>query len=747
MTKLKGLSLSVVAIMLIGGCGGSSDSSTATTAADVAVSGAAVDGYLKGATVCLDIDDNGLCDLATEPATSTTATGGYALTLTAAQAALGAPLLVYGGIDVDTQEWFGGRLKASIGSSGTINITPLTTMVESVVSNGSTLADAEQQVATALGLSDATQVNSDPVALYVSNPEVMKAALTVQKIVEVLAKAATTASTTGLTTDKAISDVYASLATAITTVAAAGTTSGMAAIVTSAAAETGSTIDAGVAATAQLIETAVSDTIDVTTDLSDASLFIDATAEAVEATVEAAVTNGDTSAVVDDSATAVTLVPTDPVALAVGNVFAAYTLAITAEQAAEISVALGAQEATAANIAALTVTSTIGTDTAIAALVTAVNAAQLALEIQAVEIYLAALGITGQTDSVLTAINALSGYSDTLTETQFVALLRGTTDVALNAMADELDPPAATIASTFTWTDLSQINGFWTEHYNNAPTIGRGTVTLNNGTLTWLDEVLDLSTGLWIPDINDDYTLNVSTGTWVLDSMTETYTTSADGLTLTFIDGEQVQLSASPVTDLSGQTLTVEPETGLDVTFEAGAEKYNLLFKDVERYELDWMPTAWDPINQVSLTTGYTTIAEYAATGGCVYWKEINATDGVCAQFSLSTSFTGTSGDLVVIDYDPVTYVAAETVVGTWTIANLPGQSGIETISTTISDPTFLEGDEDYKFLTVFNGSVWIGSHNPAGTSFQPDSWDDFNTNDIGAANINAAIANLITAL
>ena len=193
MNVLKGLALSTAAILAISGCGGSSDSAPVVVDTDVSLDGAAVDGYLNGATICLDINGDGLCTIATEPTTNTDANGDYTLTLTAAQAASSASLLVYGGIDVDTNEWFGGRLKAVVEASGTVNITPLTTMVESVVQTGTSTADAEQQVADALGLTDVAFVNSDPVALYISNPEVLAAALTVQKIVEVMATAAVTA--------------------------------------------------------------------------------------------------------------------------------------------------------------------------------------------------------------------------------------------------------------------------------------------------------------------------------------------------------------------------------------------------------------------------------------------------------------------------------------------------------------------------------------------------------------------------
>ena len=56
-----------------GGGGGSSSSGTSTT-----IAGAVIDGYIEGATVCLDVNDNGVCD-ASEPSVVTGANGAYTL--------------------------------------------------------------------------------------------------------------------------------------------------------------------------------------------------------------------------------------------------------------------------------------------------------------------------------------------------------------------------------------------------------------------------------------------------------------------------------------------------------------------------------------------------------------------------------------------------------------------------------------------------------------------------------------------
>ena len=738
MNVLKGLALSTAAILAISGCGGSSDSAPVVVDTDVSLDGAAVDGYLNGATICLDINGDGLCTIATEPTTNTDANGDYTLTLTAAQAASSASLLVYGGIDVDTNEWFGGRLKAVVEASGTVNITPLTTMVESVVQTGTSTADAEQQVADALGLTDVAFVNSDPVALYISNPEVLAAALTVQKIVEVMATAAVTADSSVNEAD-AIENIYADLAAAIATVAADTTTSGVTAIVT-VASTTSTNIDADVVAVAQIIQDAVVAIVeDVNNDLGDATLLIDATAEVVEAEVVTAVNAG---TVLDDTTTIdLTVVPTVEF-IAIANIFDAYGIVILDAAVTEIEAALGTTAVSVSSITGLTLTATNGADTAVTGLIAAITAQELVAEIQAVEIYLSTLGITGASDAVLTSINGLSGYSDTLTEAEFVALLRTTTNAALITIADQLDPPAAAVATT--WADITTFYEHWEDQDSSGnSTLVRGTITLINGTLTWIDE--STTDGItWTERVMDDYRLNTSTGAWELDTNVITYTTSADGQTITLSDGEQVQLASSAITDLSGTTAVLNSYTDLNVTFSAGAEGYNLLFKDIERYELNWMPTTWDSVTQTPTDLGYTSIPEFAAAGQCVYWKEtLDGTNG-CAQFSPTTTITDTSGNLVMLDYntpDPTTGLPAETVVGTWTRGQLPGQTTAETVLTTITDTSFLEGNSDYNFITVLNGFVWMGSHKPAAAAFAASPWDDETpVNAIGSADIVEAI-------
>lgn len=211
------LSLSAFVVLTTAGCG-SSDSSTTDKKQDnklvdggqentivdsskdkkpVIISGKAVDGYLRFATVCLDLDNNGYCQIGAEPASSTREDGSYELNVTKEQAAnpnfATANLIVFGGQDSDTAKDFSGKLVAPFDPENPSNlfITPLSTMVSAVQKSDTDLtqAQAQEKVASLLGLTT-EQLTSDPV-LEAKNGDitVLSKALELQKSVEVLAKA------------------------------------------------------------------------------------------------------------------------------------------------------------------------------------------------------------------------------------------------------------------------------------------------------------------------------------------------------------------------------------------------------------------------------------------------------------------------------------------------------------------------------------------------------------------------------
>jgi len=199
---LKSIIVSVALSAVLAGCGSSSnssdDTSNDTKVQSTKISGYAVDGYLKFATVCLDINKDGYCqDI--EPMTSTKENGSFTLEIKPeVQKQDGfdeAMLLVYGGVDVDTGDDFKGKLLAPADSKE-ISVTPLTTIVAKMVQEDikgkgdlskdeikQKIEDAKAKVAEALDI-DVEDLTKDPVALKDTNPKLIIEALKIQKAIE-----------------------------------------------------------------------------------------------------------------------------------------------------------------------------------------------------------------------------------------------------------------------------------------------------------------------------------------------------------------------------------------------------------------------------------------------------------------------------------------------------------------------------------------------------------------------------------
>jgi uncharacterized repeat protein (TIGR04052 family) len=166
MSKYRGQSIAklsaVMAAVLIAGCGG--DGGSSGVSAPTSVSGVVADGYIGGATVCLDLNGNGACG-ATEPSATTDAQGAYTITnltaIPAGKTALDyAVLAAVPATATDSDLLPAGTpvgqayVMVSPPGKGAF-ISPLTTLVKARVAAGSTQADAEMAVKTAVGLTTA----------------------------------------------------------------------------------------------------------------------------------------------------------------------------------------------------------------------------------------------------------------------------------------------------------------------------------------------------------------------------------------------------------------------------------------------------------------------------------------------------------------------------------------------------------------------------------------------------------------
>ena len=120
--------------------GGLSLAETFTIA--VGQEGAAIDGYIEGATVFADADGDGTLDVG-EVSTTTDAFGNFTLF-----GGVG-DLVMFGGTDISTGHAFEGVMRAPEGSTV---VTPLTTLVAALVDGGASVEDATDSVLAGLGL-------------------------------------------------------------------------------------------------------------------------------------------------------------------------------------------------------------------------------------------------------------------------------------------------------------------------------------------------------------------------------------------------------------------------------------------------------------------------------------------------------------------------------------------------------------------------------------------------------------------
>ena len=200
---------------LLSACGGGGGSSGAQVPAN-ALTGVAVDGYLQGATVFLDVNRNGTQD-AGEPATTTDLNGRYVLDHSAVPAPIaGLPVVVTGGVDSDTGFAFTGQLSAPVEAARQAQVvTPLTTLVDALVAQGwaPDVATAKQKVAMALGLT-VEQLSMDPVAQIANYPGIYTTTVALQRSIQLLASAN---AGSGETSHESQERVIKALATAINT--------------------------------------------------------------------------------------------------------------------------------------------------------------------------------------------------------------------------------------------------------------------------------------------------------------------------------------------------------------------------------------------------------------------------------------------------------------------------------------------------------------------------------------------------
>ena len=187
--------LAPVAAALLTACGGGSSDSAASGSGSAvttaSISGIAVDGYLQGATVFLDLNRDGQPNGA-EPQTATGARGQFTLELgnLSESAVQGTPIVALGGVDADTGFNYGGRLVTLAGGSGANTVlTPFSSVMTALVQSGAAadMAAAGQLVAKALGLTDSALLHLDPVSTWDTHPDFYAKQLGLERAIQGLA--------------------------------------------------------------------------------------------------------------------------------------------------------------------------------------------------------------------------------------------------------------------------------------------------------------------------------------------------------------------------------------------------------------------------------------------------------------------------------------------------------------------------------------------------------------------------------
>lgn len=150
------LGVTIAASLTACGGGGSSDSAPGASAPQSTpnLTGKAIDGYLAGATVCLDLNANNACD-GDEPSAVTDENGNYGLVVSGN--VVGKKLLVAVTSATKDKSRPGYSFPANLVLSGLVdgatgqNVTPLTSMVVAQMESGVSKATAERSVAALIG--------------------------------------------------------------------------------------------------------------------------------------------------------------------------------------------------------------------------------------------------------------------------------------------------------------------------------------------------------------------------------------------------------------------------------------------------------------------------------------------------------------------------------------------------------------------------------------------------------------------
>ena len=152
------IAICIVALPLLAACGGGGSKAPASQAKDQSISGVVIDGPIQGAVVCLDENSNGACDAGGPASMPTDAQGNYTISgLTSSQVNSGRSVLaVVPATAVDSVSGVVGTGYVLTAPAGKWQVvSPITTLVQAGVRDGTAVAQAEAAVARQLKVSTA----------------------------------------------------------------------------------------------------------------------------------------------------------------------------------------------------------------------------------------------------------------------------------------------------------------------------------------------------------------------------------------------------------------------------------------------------------------------------------------------------------------------------------------------------------------------------------------------------------------
>jgi hypothetical protein len=206
--------LALAITLALGGCGGGGGGSDPVVTppsgggnppppvSTTTITGVVTDGYVSGATVYLDLNNNNVRD-ANEPGAVTDATGRFSLTASATVAQVnGQHLRMSGGTDLSTGQPFTHSMSALIDDAASkpfVPVSPFGTMIDGMLASGAATsqAQARELAARVFGLSSAAVFDKDPLSVVSSEPALLQKMVALQKSIEVLAMSDKTAAETG----------------------------------------------------------------------------------------------------------------------------------------------------------------------------------------------------------------------------------------------------------------------------------------------------------------------------------------------------------------------------------------------------------------------------------------------------------------------------------------------------------------------------------------------------------------------